>query len=199
MVLLLSLLIHVSSISGALSFNRPCCFVTSRHMSVSSAKNVSFLGRRATTTNLQRLLLSSDGSDDDQQQPPTLTNINKTEMAEILSHLENGTGDSTNYVVIDVRGEPEIMMGTGTMSEKVHILPLPQITMMGAFDMDDKSFEAQFNFPKPSVEEDTLVFTCKMGGRSQQAAQLAAMSGYKKVINYTGGADDWFGGEFVYS
>ena len=165
-------------------------------MSVSSAKNVSFLGRRATTTNLQRLLLSSD---DDQQQPPTLTNINKTEMAEILSHLENGTGDSTNYVVIDVRGEPEIMMGTGTMSEKVHILPLPQITMMGAFDMDDKSFEAQFNFPKPSVEEDTLVFTCKMGGRSQQAAQLAAMSGYKKVINYTGGADDWFGGEFVYS
>ena len=60
-------------------------------------------------------------------------------------------------------------------------------------------FEATFNFPKPSVEEDTVVFTCKMGGRSQQAAQLAAAAGYKNVVNYTGGADDWFGGEFVYT
>ena len=144
--------------------------------------------------NLPRMFLSSDGSD---QQQPTITNIDKAEMEEILSHVENGTGDE-KYVVIDVRGEPEIMMGTGTMSEKVHILPLPQITMMAAFDMDEKSFEAQFNFPKPSVE-DTLVFTCKMGGRSQQASQIAAVSGYKNIINYTGGADDWFGGEFVYT
>ena len=122
-------------------------------------------------------------------------------MEEILSHVENGTGgdNNANYVIIDVRGEPEIMMGTGLMIDKVRILPLPQITMMGAFDMDDKSFEAQFNFPKPDVEEDTLVFTCKMGGRSQQAAQLAAMAGYKNIINYTGGADEWFGGEFVYT
>ena len=118
-------------------------------------------------------------------------------MTEIISHVDNGTGDE-NYIVIDVRGEPEIMMGTGTMSEKVRILPLPQITMMAAFDMDEKAFEAQFNFPKPSVD-DTLVFTCKMGGRSQQAAQIAAASGYKNIINYTGGADDWFGGEFVYT
>eukprot|EP00986_Skeletonema_menzelii_P011454 scaffold5903_cov81-Skeletonema_menzelii.AAC.10 len=147
-----------------------------------------------SNNNLQRMFLSSDGSD---QQPPTLTNIDKAKMTEILSHVENGTGDK-NYVVIDVRGEPEIMMGTGTMSEKVRILPLPQITMMAAFEMDEKSFEAQFNFPKPSLE-DTLVFTCKMGGRSQQAAQIAAMSGYKNIINYTGGADDWFGGEFVYT
>lgn len=116
-------------------------------------------------------------------------------MEEILSQLEGDNSD--NYVVIDVRGVDEIMMGTGTMSDKVRILPLPQITAMAAFDMDEKSFEAQFNFPKPSAD-DTLVMTCKMC-RSQQAAQIAAMSGYKKLINYTGGADDWFGGEFVYS
>ena len=118
-------------------------------------------------------------------------------MEEILSQLEGDNSD--NYVVIDVRGVDEIMMGTGTMSDKVRILPLPQITAMAAFDMDEKSFEAQFNFPKPSAEDDTLVMTCKMGGRSQQAALIAAMSGYKKLITYTGGADDWFGGEFVYS
>jgi rhodanese-related sulfurtransferase len=147
-------------------------------------------------TNLQRTFLQS-GNVAGEEQSPTLTNIDKKEMAEILSQLE---GDNeNNYVVIDVRGVDEIMMGTGTMSEKVHILPLPQITAMAAFDMDEKSFEAQFNFPKPSPEDDTLVFTCKMGGRSQQAAQIAAMSGYKKIINYTGGADDWFGGEFVYT
>ena len=151
-----------------------------------------------TNNNLQRTCLSGD--DVVEQQQPVITNINKEKMTEILSHLENGTGgDTTNYVIIDVRGNEEIMMGTGLMNEKVHILPLPQITMMNAFDMDDKSFESQFNFPKPNVEDDTLVFTCKMGGRSQQAAQIAAMSGYKNIINYTGGADDWFGGEFVYT
>mmetsp|Transcript_34398 Transcript_34398/g.63279 ORF Transcript_34398/g.63279 Transcript_34398/m.63279 type:complete len:208 (+) Transcript_34398:98-721(+) len=201
----LSLFIHASSISGAFSFNRPC-FVTPKHMSVSSAKLSlpscpwlpDHLGPRSSSTNnLQRMFLSGDGSEDQEEQPPTLTNIGKADMTEILSHVENGTGDK-NYVVIDVRGVDEIMMSTGTMSEKVHILPLPQITMMAAFDMDEKSFEAQFNFPKPNAE-DTLVFTCQMGGRSQQAAQLAATSGYKTIINYTGGADDWFGGEFVYT
>ena len=149
-----------------------------------------------TSNNLQRTFLSGD---DVEQQQPVITNINKEKMTEILSHVENGTGGDANYVIIDVRGNEEIMMGTGLMNEKVHILPLPQITMMNAFDMDDKSFESQFNFPKPNVDDDTLVFTCKMGGRSQQAAQIAAMSGYKNIINYTGGADDWFGGEFVYT
>jgi len=133
---------------------------------------------------------------DDSQTSSTITQINKEEMAGIISNLENS---DTNYVVIDVRGQDEIMMGTGLMSEKVNVLPLPELSMMGAFDMDEQSFEGQFNFPKPSMKDDTLVFTCKMGGRSQQAAQIAQQSGYKNIINYTGGADDWFGGEFVYT
>ena len=119
-------------------------------------------------------------------------------MIDIISLLDDNGAD-TNYVVIDVRGQDEIMMGTGLMSEKVNILPLPELSMMNAFSLDEQSFEGQFNFPKPSMEDDTLVFTCKMGGRSQQAAQIAQQSGYKKIINYTGGADDWFGGEFVYT
>jgi len=142
------------------------------------------------TTSTSRIF----GSDDDQTS--AITQINKDEMEDIISNLENS---DTNYVVIDVRGQDEIMMGTGLMSEKVNVLPLPELSMMGAFDMDEQSFEGQFNFPKPSMEDDTLVFTCKMGGRSQQAAQISQQSGYKKIINYTGGADDWFGGEFVYT
>lgn len=100
-------------------------------------------------------------------------------MEEILSQLEGDNSD--NYVVIDVRGVDEIMMGTGTMSDKVHILPLPQITAMAAFDMDEKSFEAQFNFPKPSTEDDTLVMQSAGGAnrrhvRIQEAHQLYGRS-----------------------
>ena len=48
-------------------------------------------------------------------------------MAEILARVEDGTGDE-NYVVVDVRGADEILMGTGLMSSDVKNLPLPQIT-----------------------------------------------------------------------
>ena len=70
---------------------------------------------------------------------------------------------------------------------------------MGAFTLSNESFQAQFSFPKPNVEEDSLVFTCKAGIRSEQAAQLAVEAGYKTIINYEGGADDWFGGEMFYT
>jgi len=118
-------------------------------------------------------------------------------MAQILADAENGTGDA-NYIVLDVRNADEIMMGTGVMSEIVKVFPLPEIASMGAFNMNAEAFEAQFKFPKPNVE-DTLVFTCKAGLRSQQAAQLAAVAGYTTIINYEGGADDWFGGDLFYT
>lgn len=162
--------------------------------------SASFLGRRgprSTPNNLQRTFLSGDGGDQQQEEQAAPTSIGKAEMAAILSHVENGTGDE-NYVVMDVRGADEIMMGTGTMSDAVHILPLPQITSMAAFDISEASFEAQFGFPKPDAE-DALVFTCKAGPRSRQAAQLAAAAGYATVLVYAGGADDWFGGELFYT
>ena len=40
--------------------------------------------------------------------------------------------------------------------------------------------------------DQTIVFSCKAGIRSMHAAQFAAMSGYTKLTNYIGGADDWF-------
>uniref|UniRef100_A0A7S4N641 Rhodanese domain-containing protein n=1 Tax=Odontella aurita TaxID=265563 RepID=A0A7S4N641_9STRA len=200
LTLSLILLINNSSTTRALSSHRSC-FVSrvssppqNRALSSVSLSLLGDLGRRSTTNNLHRTFLSSDSNE---EQKPRLTNIGKTEMAKILAEVENGTGDE-NYVVIDVRGADEIMMGTGLMSSDVNILPLPEITNMDAFNMGEETFEAQFNFPKPNAE-DTVVFTCKAGPRSQQAAQLAAMSGYKTIIVYEGGADDWFGGELFYT
>jgi rhodanese-related sulfurtransferase len=62
---------------------------------------------------------------------------------------------------------------------------------MGALTMSEEDFEASFGFAKPRLDE-TIVFTCKSGIRSMHAAQFAAMSGYTNIVNYTGGADEWF-------
>lgn len=128
-------------------------------------------------------------SSDDKQ--PTLTHIDKLEMMEIISHLENDTGDKT-YVVIDVRNDSEIL-ATGKVSLKAHTLPLPIIASQNAFALEPDDFEELFGFEKPEKDVE-LVLTCKAGIRSQQAAQFAAMNGYTNLINYMGGADEWFGG-----
>jgi Rhodanese-related sulfurtransferase len=89
-----------------------------------------------------------------------------------------------------VRNEDEIAY-TGKLSDCVETLPLPLIAQMGAFNMSEEDFEDSFGFAKPQKDE-TIVFTCKAGIRSMHAAQYAAMNGYSNLINYTGGAMDWF-------
>jgi rhodanese-related sulfurtransferase len=37
-----------------------------------------------------------------------------------------------------------------------------------------------------------LVFSCAAGIRSVHAAQFAAQNGYTKLVNYKGGANEWF-------
>jgi rhodanese-related sulfurtransferase len=112
------------------------------------------------------------------------------ELEEILEDIENGGREESGYVVIDVRGTDEIAY-TGKLDENVETLPLPAIAQMGVFSMEEDDFDDSFGFQKPSPDE-TLVFTCKSGIRSMQAAQLAGMAGYSKIINYRGGADEWF-------
>ena len=135
----LMIFIDSSSTSRALSTHR------SRFVSRVSSQNgalpslsappFSSLGhRRGTTNDSRRLFLGSDSNDqhqDEEQQQPIPTTIGKTEMTEILAHVENRTGDE-NYVVMDVRGADEIMMGTGPMSSDVKNLPLPQITSVSS-------------------------------------------------------------------
>ena len=114
------------------------------------------------------------------------------ELEEIIEEVTNTSREESGYVIIDVRGEDEIR-ATGKLSPCVETLPLPYIAARGALALDEEDFEAAFGFAKPGLDE-TIVFTCRAGIRSMQACQIAgAMNGYSNLVNYSGGANEWFG------
>ena len=115
--------------------------------------------------------------------------IDRAAMTEIIEDVVNSSRDESGYIIIDVRGHDEIQH-TGKLSDVVETLPLPYIAQ-GAFAMEEEDFKEAFGFEKPGMDE-TLVFTCKAGIRSQQAGQLAKMAGYSNIIDYAGGANEWF-------
>ena len=115
--------------------------------------------------------------------------IDRAAMAEIIEDVANSSREESGYVVIDVRGDDEIEY-TGKLSDVVVTLPLPYIAQ-GALAMDEEDFKEAFGFDKPRLDE-TLVFSCKAGIRSQQAGQLAKMAGYSDILDYMGGSNEWF-------
>ena len=82
------------------------------------------------------------------------------------------------------------MQYTGKLDEVVETLPLPYIAE-GALVMGEEDFKKSFGFEKPGLDE-TIVFTCKAGIRSQHAGQMAKMAGYTDIIDYAGGSNEWF-------
>jgi len=124
------------------------------------------------------------------REPISVTQVGKEAFNEILEDIENSSREESGYVIIDVRNTDEII-DTGKLADVVETLPLPVIAQMGAFNMEEDDFEEAFGFAKPALDE-TIVFTCKAGIRSMQAAQLASMAGYTNLVNYTGGSIDWF-------
>mmetsp|Transcript_4651 Transcript_4651/g.13151 ORF Transcript_4651/g.13151 Transcript_4651/m.13151 type:complete len:174 (-) Transcript_4651:310-831(-) len=127
---------------------------------------------------------------DSGDQMPPINRVQKDVFSQIIDEYESEGRDASGYVVIDVRGEEEVAF-TGKVSPNTYTLPLPLIAQEGAFNLDDDDFEEQYGWAKPGLDE-TLVFTCKAGVRSNYAAQYAAMSGYSKLFDYIGGADEWF-------
>ncbi|EEC50058.1 predicted protein [Phaeodactylum tricornutum CCAP 1055/1] len=119
-----------------------------------------------------------------------IKHIGKAEMQEILEDYEDGGTEESRYIVIDVRGDDEVMY-TGKLAPSVITLPIQVIMSSNAFQMDPDDFEEAFGFVKPDLD-DTLVFTCAAGVRSVYACQAAARAGYSKLVNYVGGANDWF-------
>lgn len=110
---------------------------------------------------------------------------------EILEAYEEVGREESQYCVIDVRTPSEVMM-TGPLSPHVVTLPLQQILeRQNAFTLPHDEFQETFGFAKPNPDE-ILVFTCAAGVRSVTACRLAAQAGYTKLINYTGGAYEWF-------
>ena len=132
-------------------------------------------------------LMSSSGSNG---KPPEIVHINRVQMEEIVDDYESGGREESQYCIIDVRTEEEVR-STGKISENVYTLPVQVIMQSKVFEMDPEEFEEYCKFPKPSYDE-TIVFTCAAGMRSVSACHFAAQSGYTKLINYTGGANEWF-------
>ena len=126
----------------------------------------------------------------DSQTPPPINRIQMDVFSQIVDEYESEGREASGYVLIDVRGFEEVAF-TGKVSPNTHTLPLPSIAQEGAFALDEDDFEEKYGFAKPSLDE-TLVFTCKAGVRSNYAAQYAAMAGYGKLFDYIGGADEWF-------
>jgi rhodanese-related sulfurtransferase len=122
--------------------------------------------------------------------PPEIIHIGREQMEEIIEDYESGGREESQYCIIDVRTEEEVY-STGKISENVYTLPVQVIMQAKVFDMDPEEFEEFCNFPKPTFDE-TIVFTCAAGMRSVSACHFAAQSGYTKLINYSGGANEWF-------
>lgn len=113
-------------------------------------------------------------------------------MVEIVDQVEDDSATvAPEYCVIDVRTRPEVQ-ATGSLGPGVHVIPVQEIIERNVFGaMDAEEFEAEYGFAKPTPEQ-TIVFSCAAGIRSVYACQAAAMAGYTKLINYTGGANEWF-------
>lgn len=150
---------------------------------VPTSQCMSHVYRPVTTTRLMSAIGSTG-------KPPEILHINREQMEEIVEDYESGGREESQYCIIDVRTEEEVR-STGKIGEKVYTLPVQVIMQSKVFDMDPDEFEEYCKFPKPSFDE-TIVFTCAAGMRSVSACHFAAQSGYTKLINYTGGANEWF-------
>lgn len=131
-----------------------------------------------------RRLWMSDSLDPANSHP----SISREKLKEILAVYTSR--EESGVVVIDVRGEEEVV-ATGKISPVAETLPLPYIQQHRALAMDEQDFLDNFGFEKPRFDE-TIIFSCKAGIRSRVACQIARMEGYTDVINYTGGANEWF-------
>ena len=122
--------------------------------------------------------------------PPPFRNIGLAEMKEIVEDYEEGGREESQYCVIDVR-MPDEIAATGPLGKNVYNIPVQTILQTNALAMDEDDFEEAFGFAKPQMDE-TLVFSCAAGIRSNYACQAAAAAGYTDLINYVGGANEWF-------
>lgn len=99
------------------------------------------------------------------------------------------TDPSPKQILIDVR-EPSELLATGRIptAKSVPISSAPD-----AFFMSEEDFETKFGFQRPT-EKDEVIFYCKAGVRSRQAALLAGQARPLfggKVGNYNGSWLDW--------
>jgi rhodanese-related sulfurtransferase len=121
-----------------------------------------------------------------------MRNIGFEEMEDLIDDYEDKIrqGQDPGMVVMDVRTDPEVQ-STGRISDSTVTLPLQIILNQNVFALPSADFEEVAGFEKPAMDT-ALVFSCAAGIRSVYACQAAAAAGYGCVVNYTGGANEWF-------
>ncbi|XKL62280.1 hypothetical protein PGB90_002113 [Kerria lacca] len=94
--------------------------------------------------------------------------------------------DEKMLYLIDVREKSELLE-TGTLPDSVNI-PLAEVE--SALQLSNDEFENKYSKNKP-INTATIVFSCRLGKRSEMAMQTAIKLGYTNVLNYSGGWNDW--------
>lgn len=80
-----------------------------------------------------------------------------------------------NVQLVDVR-TPEELQATGHIEGAVNI------------DIESDDFEARL---VGLDKEKPVIVHCRTGGRSTKAARIMQKLGFKQVLNYKGGMNDW--------
>mmetsp|Transcript_16 Transcript_16/g.21 ORF Transcript_16/g.21 Transcript_16/m.21 type:complete len:195 (+) Transcript_16:57-641(+) len=101
--------------------------------------------------------------------------------------------ESKSVYLIDVREKDEVHV-TGPLNHGetcAENIPLGDIRN-GALGLDKATFEEEYDVDQPS-KDGLLVFSCRSGVRSLEAARIAkSRHGYTNVQNYKGSALEWF-------
>ncbi|KAI9576968.1 hypothetical protein GQX74_014335 [Glossina fuscipes] len=91
-------------------------------------------------------------------------------------------------LLIDVR-EPNELRETGQIPTSINI-PLGVVAQELHPDGDDSMFKTKYGRDKPKIDTE-LIFHCKVGRRSHNAAEIAQQLGYRNVKNYLGSWTEW--------
>lgn len=123
------------------------------------------------------------------EEPPSPSGIAPPKAYTYQEVQDLSSNPSPDRILIDVR-EPGELLQTGRIptAKSVPISSAPD-----AFFMNEEDFEVKFGFPRPK-ESDEVIFYCKAGVRSRQAALLAGQARPLfggKIGNYSGSWLDW--------
>eukprot|EP01024_Parvocaulis_polyphysoides_P044266 TRINITY_DN40757_c0_g1_i1.p2 TRINITY_DN40757_c0_g1~~TRINITY_DN40757_c0_g1_i1.p2 ORF type:complete len:397 (+),score=66.52 TRINITY_DN40757_c0_g1_i1:40-1191(+) len=90
------------------------------------------------------------------------------------------------FTLIDTRRRDERTL-YGSIPGAVH---LPTDQMNSALGLEEDDFERIYSFKKPQ-SEDLLIFQCRTNRRAKWCAQLAADSGFSRILVYKQGVYGW--------
>ncbi|KAG5680028.1 hypothetical protein PVAND_009561 [Polypedilum vanderplanki] len=133
---------------------------------------MSYVNKIQNVTALKYRLFSSEADID----------LNKFATYEQIKDLPN----HPEKLLIDVR-EPNELKETGVIPTSINI-PLNEVADKLA--ITNEEFKKIYNREKPNFETE-IIFHCKIGMRSQKAAELLRQIGFKNVKNYKGSWLEW--------